>query len=68
MFRATFRLKHVELILVINKSLLLHLVGLSILLTYIDDARSDTNQNHSAFIFWAQTTLHNVRNYSSVMV
>ena len=34
----------------INKSLLLHLVGLSILFTYIDDARSKTNQiNKSTF-------------------
>jgi hypothetical protein len=36
--------EHVELILEINKSLLLHLVGLSVLFTYIDDARSNTNQ------------------------
>jgi hypothetical protein len=36
--------KHVEWILEISKLLLLHLVGLSILFTYIDDARSNTNQ------------------------
>jgi len=36
--------KHVELILEINKSLLLHLVGLSMLFTYIDDTWSNTNQ------------------------
>ena len=36
--------KHVELILEINKLLLLHLVGLSVLFTYIDDARSNPNQ------------------------
>ena len=35
--------KHVELILEINKSLLLHLFGLSILFTNIDDARSNTD-------------------------
>jgi len=28
----------------VNKSLLLHLAGLSILLTYIDNAQSNTNQ------------------------
>jgi len=28
----------------INKSLLLHLVGLSVLFTYTDDAQSNTNQ------------------------
>jgi len=36
--------KHVELILEINQSLLLHVVGLYVLFTYIDDARSNTNQ------------------------
>jgi len=36
--------KYVELILEINKSLLLHLVCFSILFTYIDEARSNTNQ------------------------
>ena len=36
--------KHVELILEINKLLLLHLVGFSILLYLHDDARSNTNQ------------------------
>ena len=36
--------KQVDLILEINKSSLLHLVALSTLFTYIDDARSNTNQ------------------------
>jgi heme/copper-type cytochrome/quinol oxidase subunit 4 len=36
--------KHVELILEINKLLLLHLVGFLYYFTYIDDARSNTNQ------------------------
>jgi hypothetical protein len=36
--------KHVELILEINKFLLLHLFGFLYYFTYIDDARSDTNQ------------------------
>jgi hypothetical protein len=36
--------KHVELILEINKLLLLHLVGFLYYFTYIDDVRSNTNQ------------------------
>jgi hypothetical protein len=44
MFRAKNCLKYVELILEINKSFWLHPVGLPILFTYIDDARSNTNQ------------------------
>jgi len=43
MFRAKDCPKHVELILQINK-LLLHLVGSSVLLYLIDDARSNKNQ------------------------
>jgi len=37
------RPKHIELIGIINKPLLLHLVGVYII--YINDARSDTYQN-----------------------
>jgi hypothetical protein len=36
--------EHVELILEINKLLLLYLVGFLYYFTYIDDARSNTNQ------------------------
>ena len=36
--------KHVELIWEINKLILLHLVGFLYYFTYIDDARSNTNQ------------------------
>ena len=38
--------KRVELILEINKLLLLHLVGFLYYLTYIDDARLNTNQKY----------------------
>jgi hypothetical protein len=41
--------KHVELILEINKLLLLHLVGFLYYFTYIVDARSNTNQPYSLF-------------------
>jgi len=37
--------KHTELILEINKLLLLHLVGFLHYFTYTDDARSNTNQD-----------------------
>jgi len=39
------RLKHVELIGIINKSLLLHLVGVYIM--YINDAQSNKYQMHT---------------------
>jgi len=48
--------KHFELILEINKSLFLHLVGLPILFTYSDDARSNTNQRNQRVKHLLDTT------------
>jgi len=45
MFRAKVYPKYFELILEINKLLLLHLVGFLYYFTYIDYARSNRNQD-----------------------
>ena len=57
--------KHVDLILEINKLLLLHLVGFLYYFTYIDDARSNTNKDHDfiwndidAFPWTGQFSVH----------
>jgi hypothetical protein len=54
--------KHVELILEISKSLLLHVVGLSTLFTYIDDARSNTNQIY--LVYKPKVRMDNVNLYN----
>ena len=57
MFRAIFCLKHVDLISEINKSLF-HLVGSSILLYLIDDARSNKNQDvYKVYLMSASTQM-----------
>ena len=55
MFRAKVCSKHVELILDINKLLLLHLVDFLCYFTYNDDARSNTNPNTITFILIGDT-------------
>ena len=56
------RLKHVELIGIINKPLLLHLVGVYIV--YINDARSNKYQSKifSAFYYGRQLSQRSVNN------
>jgi len=69
--------KHVELILEINKIFIVHLVGFLYYFTYIDDARSNTNQvskfklhlsavSNVTWVSKAQYFIHPNHRYSSL--